>query len=324
MSSDIGQRPNERPSKVIYQPEQIINLRREIEGGIVSAGIAAAADFLAGNNKPWTYYLGIGLGRMAVATGIPGAAATMYVVGDVVDAVLFKSPDGSDVRFFLNGVQSASFDTYAATAIWEAVQINLGGGGPHRLDILNFGPSTKPGATGVAWLGIGPITVSGTGAFAQPNGGFNMDVVAFRIKDAEADANLATLPIAVPSGLTIPQLQAWVDAVAPEIDELTEGTLEEVSVTISLTLPGGLKASPSTGALNERGGLISFNTTGPRRESVRIPAMSRTIMPGDSFSLSDTDVAALITRLTTATTAANIRPVTPNNYQYATAVKAEK
>lgn len=309
---------------MLYQPYEIVNLRKEINGGIVSAAIVAAAEFIAGNNKPWTYYLGVGLGSMAVATGIPGAAATMYVVGDLVDATLFKSPDGSDVRFFLDGVQIASFDTYAATTLWEAVQVSVGGGGPHRLDIVNFGPSADPSATGVAFMGLGPITISGAGAYAQPSGGLTLDTIVFRIKDSEADASLASIPVSIPSGSTLAEIQTWVDAIAPEIDALTDGVVSEISVTIGLTVPGGLKADPLREALNERGGLISFDTSGPRRESVRIPAFNKVLMPGDSFSITGDEVDALVTRLTTATTAGNIRPVTPQNYNYTGAISAKK
>jgi hypothetical protein len=309
---------------MLYEPRLIVNVRNNIETGIVSALFAAAVDFIAGTNKPWTYYLGVGLGQMALATGIPGATATLYVVGDTVDAVLFKSPDGSDVRVFLNGIAHSTLDTYAAAAVWEAFNINgLVGGQVNRLDLVNVGPSPNPNATGIAWFGLGPITVNGSNAYAkgaiQP-----MNTLAIRIKDAEADSNLATLPIYLPDGLTLAQVQAYADAILPEIDALTDGTIEEVSVTFQLTLPGGLAATPAVGALNERGGLISFETTGPRRDSVRIPAMSRDLMPGDSFAITATQVAAFITRLTTATTAANIRPVTAQNYQFTNAISGKK
>lgn len=309
---------------VIYQPaiDRVFSLRENLGYGIVGALYYAAADFIAGQNKPWSYYLGVGLGSMAVATGVPGAAATMYFVGDMVDLIFFKSPDGSDVRLFLNGVALASVDTFAAAAIWELVQLTgLGGVGFNRLDIVNFGPSPNPDATGIPWLAIGPVTVYGANAQIQERG---MDTIVFRIQDAEQNSPLASLPINVPSGFTVAQLQTYVDAVAPEVDALTEGQIVEAIVTIGLTLPTGLKNAPVSGAFNERGGLITFDTAGPRKDSVRIPAMSRTIMPGDSFALTQAAVAAFITRLTTATTAANIRPVSAQNYNFVAARAGKK
>jgi hypothetical protein len=309
---------------MLYQPREIINVAENIGVGFTAAALVAAGDFLAGESKPWAFYPGVALGSMAVATGIPGAAATMYVVGDTVDALLFKSPDGSDVRVFLNGVAYASLDTYAAAAVWESVNITgLVGGQVNRIDIFNYGPSADPDATGIQWLALGPITVNGTNAYALQRE-IAMDTLAVRITDAETDATAATLPIYLPSGSTLAEVQAYADAVLPEIDAVTGGVISEATITFTLTLPGGLKASAETGILNERGGLISFNTTGPRRDSVRIPAISRSIMAGDSFDVASGAVATLVTRLTTATTAANIQPRTVQDYQFVSALTGKK
>jgi hypothetical protein len=308
---------------IIYQPREIINVRDEIAGGIVGALIAAAADFISGNNKPWSYYLGVGIGTMAVATGIPGAAATIYCIGDTVDAVLFHSPDGSLVRVYLNGILQASIDTYAVGAIWEALNINgLVGGQVNRIDIVNFAPSDNEDATGIPWLAIGPITVNGSNAYAL--GANHMNTLAVRLRDAETDSPDATIPIYLSEGLTLAQVQTYADAILPEIDAVTESQIVEATVTFNLTLVGGLKSVPVAASFNERGGLITFTTTGPRADSVRIPAILHSIMGGDSFSLEDTDIAALITRLLTATTAATIRPRTSQDYQFSAARSGKK
>lgn len=309
---------------IIYQPGEVVNLRKELFGGFVGAVTAAAVDFIAGNNKPWTYYLGVGLGTAAYATGIPGFTATIYAVGDTVDAIFFKSPDGSDVRVFLNGVAHSTIDTYAAAAVWEAINFNgLVGGQVNRLDIVNYGPSPNGNATGIPWLALGPITVNGVGAYAQ---GATMayNTIAYRIRDDEADTSEDTLAVYAPAGLTLAQYQAFADFQAPLVDALTEGQITAVQLNITLTLPGGLKATPVAGALNERGGLITFDTTGPRADSVRIPAMSRTIMPGDSFSLEDNDVSALINSLLTVHAGSTVRPRTTQDYQFVAARKAKK
>lgn len=148
--------------------------------------------------------------------------------------------------------------------------------------------------------------------------------IVFRFKDAESDTREDSQPIYVPTGFTLAEYQAYVDAVAPEIDAASESQLVEVNMTLSMTLPGGLKGAPVAASLNERGGLITFDTTGPRADSFRIPAILHSIMPGDSFSLEETEIAAIVTRLTTATTAANIRPRTSQDWQFSAARKGSK
>lgn len=309
---------------IIYQPREIINLRKEFFGGFIAALEAAAVDFISGNNKPWTYYLGIGLGTAAYATGIPGATATIYFVGDTLDAVLFKSPDGSDVRFFLNGVAHSGVDTYAAASIWETINITGAiGGQTNRLDIVNYGPSSNPDATGTMWLGLGPVTVYGDDAYAL-EAKLAYNTIAYRLQDSETDTKEATLPVYVPTGLTLAQYQAFVDFQAPLIDAMSGAKLTNIQITLNMTLPGGLKATPADASLNERGGLISFSTTGPRADSVWIPAILPTIMSGDAFSLEDAAVSAFINSLLTVHGGSTIRPRTVQDYQFSAARKGSK
>lgn len=310
---------------MLYQPGLVFNPKLAIAGGIVYAATRAAIDFIAGENKPWSYYLGSAFGGAALATGIPGAAATLYIVGDSVDLLLLHSPDGSDVRLYLNGIEQAQVDAYVVTEVWQHSIIGgLLPGVVNRVDIVN-NVSTNPNKTSsVNWLALGSVTVSGSNAYALGGSIANMDTIAFRLKDSEQDSVYATLPIYIPAGSTLAQIQTYSDAVAAEIDAVSGSQIVEINVTIALTIPGGVKGSPAAGSLNERGGLISFDTTGPRADSVRIPGILTTIMPGDSFLLTQTDVAALITRLTTATTAASIRPVTAQNYQYSAARNGKK
>lgn len=310
---------------MLYQPGLVFNPKLAIGAGIVYAAIRAAIDFVSGDNKPWSYYLGSAFGGAALATGIPGAAATLHAVGDSVDLLLFHSPDGSDVQIFLNGIQQAQIDAFAVTAGWQTFRVSgLAAGVINRIDIVNLANTNPEKTSPINWLALGPVTVNGSDSFALGGSVLGMDTLAFRLKDSEQDALYQTIPVYVNSGRTLAELQAYVDAIAPEIDAVTGSRIMEVSVVVQLTLPAGLKATPDTLVLNERGGLISFNTSGPRADSFRIPAIKPAIMPGDSFSLSDAAVAALITRLTTGTTAANIRPVTAQGYQYTTARNGKK
>lgn len=296
-----------------------------MEAGIVRAGIEAAIGFVSQENKPWSYYAGVFAGAAAVATGIPLAAATIYVVGDTLDAQIFKSPDSSDLRVFLNGVQVADLETYAASALWEAIQINLAPDQVNRVDFVNNGVGVQ-NAGNIAWLAISQLIVNGSGN-EQILEAFNMpyDTLNFRFQDSESDASLASVPIYVPqNGLSLAEIQTYSDLIGPEIQAMSDAKCVSVTITLELTLFAGIPANPVAGSLNERGGLISFDTDGPRRDSVRIPAIKHSIMSGNEFSVAGTEAAALIDTLTNEKTAANIQPVTAQDYNFLTAIKGKK
>lgn len=148
--------------------------------------------------------------------------------------------------------------------------------------------------------------------------------VVFRLKDDEADTKMASMPFYLPDGLTVAEVQAWVNLAAPQVDDATGAQIVSVDIAFAATLPAGLKAAPLADAFNERGGLITFDTTGDRRESVRIPSILTSIMPGNEFSLEDAAIAPLVTTLTTQTTGANIQPLTPYGYEFVDAVRGKK
>lgn len=310
---------------MIYAPLIAFNVARALGESFIATLLGLVADFLAGSNKPWTYYAGNIFGYSAMATGIPGAAATLYVIGDTVDLLLFKSPDGSDVRIFLNGINHVSIDTYAAAAVWETVNIGgLIGGVKNRIDIVNYGPSANANATGVMWLGLGPVQVTGANAQIEGVDLMAYDTIAIRLQDDEQNSPLGTFAVHIPTGSTLAQVQTYLDAIAAELDAVTGCKIVEANVTFNLTLPGGLKATPDTNILAERGGLVAFNTAGPRKGSVRIPGIKYSVMPGDTFDVEAAPVGALVTRLLTSTTAGNIRPVSDAGYNFTAALAGKK
>lgn len=310
---------------VNVQPTDVLNLRRAVGLGLYSAVFRIAADFLAGENKDWTYYAGVLSGATVAATGIDGATASLAVIASSVKAQVLRNPNGGEIEVFIDGVLQGTIDLYAAQEAWELVEIFVD---PVATAVRNIElRNNVAGAAAYSWMALGLFELTrlnGTPIYQERTPIMAYNAVAFRIKDAETDTRESSMAIYLPTGLTIAQYQAWVDAVAPEVDALTDGEITSVELTLTLTLPAGLKPSPVAGSLNERGGLITFDTTGPRADSVRIPAFNRTIMPGAEFSLTDTDVAAFITRLTTATTAANIRPRTSQDYQFEAARKGVK
>lgn len=308
---------------------QAFNLYEAAGKGLVSTLYRIGSDFLAGENKPWYYYVGVLGGSTVVGTGIPGAIAALTATAHYLDVQVQKNPDGGEIQILVDGAQQGIIDSVAATAIWDTVRVNLWptgapAGGARKVEFVSN--AVAPAA--FAWMALGDVTL-----FREDEDPEYVErtllpmpyvTLAVRIRDSESDTREATVPLYLPVGKTLAEYQAYANAVLPEIDFMTEGKITSAEITLPLTLPAGLKANPEDGSINERGGLITFDTTGPRADSVRIPAIARSIMTGNSFSLSHSSVADFILRLTTATTTANIRPRTSQDYEYSAARKGAK
>jgi len=120
-----------------------------------------------------------------------------------------------------------------------------------------------------------------------------VNVMNFRWQDDESDTKYASQPIYLPTGFTLAEYQAFATAAAPVLDAVTESQLASIDMTLALTKPGGLKGAPIGSALNERGGLIGYDTAGQFNDSLRIPAILHSIMTGDAFSITDPLIAAV-------------------------------
>jgi hypothetical protein len=125
-----------------------------------------------------------------------------------------------------------------------------------------------------------------------------VNTINYRLQDDESDTKFATIPIYVPTGFTLAQYQTFADAQAPLIDAITGSKIAAIDLSVALTPVGGLKATPVTDTVNERGGLIGMETAGQFNDSVRIPNILWSIMTGDNFSLADTDISAFVLSLT--------------------------
>lgn len=312
---------------MIYEPRVAVNLYEIIGGALIRAALLALGDFIAEDNKPWSHYLGAAFGYAAAATGIPGAAAILYVVGESVDVALLHSPDGSLADVFLDGVLVASVDTYAGSNSWVTTVISgLTAGILHQIRIVNTANPNGDKTSTIEWLALGPITVNGSGAYALGAQTMAHNTIIFRLQDAETDVVTGSIPVYVPTGLLLDSYQSWASAMGALIDLVTGSKIAAIEMVVRLDLPGGIKASPVAASLNERGGLISFDTSGPNKDSVRIPAITTTIMPGDSFLITETNIANLITKLTTSTAAGaeTLRPVTTDEFNWVAARKGSK
>lgn len=308
---------------MIYAPQLVFNVRKALEGAFIKAGQQLAGDFLAQNNQPWTFYVGSVFGHAAAATGIPGAAAVLYVIGDTLDYYVLKTPEGSDVKVFLNGVQVTSLPTFAATEAWELIQgLVLDNNRVNEIVFVNDGPATG-NESGISWMTLGPIEViNGFAEGAQP---VAYNTITFRTQDTETDGNKTkSIPVNLPTGHTLAEYQAWSDNAAPILDAALDAKIVAAELNLNLTLPGGLKGAAANNVLNERGGLLSFTTTGPRNDSVWLPGIKRSLMPGDAVNTASTEIQAVVTLLTTETTAADIRPVTVQDYLFSDLLGGKK
>lgn len=311
---------------VIYEPQPYFNVQLAAQASFFNALARAATDYIIGEGKPWAYYLGYGIGGAALATGIQGAQATLYVIGAGTVKLFFeKAPGAAIAGVFLDGVAEANLNLDDEILDILEYTFNIPDDGlKHAIMVQNLGTDPESANNPDNWLsilGIEPVV--------EVNLEERLEVMAyvtlaFRLRDSEQDSPDATLPIYVPTGFTLAQLQTYADAIAPEIDATTGSQIVEINVTVPLTIVAGLKAVPDAAALNERGGLITFDTSGPRADSVRIPAILTSLMPGKTFDVEGGVVGTLVTRLTTATTAASIRPKTVQDYNYTSARKGSR
>lgn len=125
-----------------------------------------------------------------------------------------------------------------------------------------------------------------------------VNTINYRLQDAESDVKTAAFPLYVPTGLTLAQYQTFADTAAEVIDNVTGSEIVGIDMTLALTIPAGLKASPVAASLNERGGLLGMETAGQFNDSVRIPAILVSLMSGDSFLVDSTEMSALTLLLT--------------------------
>src|SRR5204863_8007085 len=86
------------------------------------------------------------------------------------------------------------------------------------------------------------------------------DIISYGIRDYTGDKK--DVPYFIPSGGTIASAQALADTTAPLIDLATDGKIMNITMTIQLTVPSGLKSAPAVGNTVHEGALIDFSVVG--------------------------------------------------------------
>ena len=318
---------------MIYAPRDVFDLRLAILTGIFKAITSAAVDFIAEENKPWEYYLGVGFGETSVAaTGWVGASATVYFVGETFDTLFLHSPEGSSVDLFLDGVLYTSVDTFLDDVpAWQAFGIaGLAGGVLHRLDIVNAVNENEEKTSPINWLAFGEIEVGGEGAYAQGrSSGMATYNISYSLLDDDGDTDTFAIKVLAASH-TMAQITEAAQDFALLLDEVTGSKIAGIAVTLEASLPGGLKSSPVGTIENQKGATLSFTLDGsPYRDSMRIPGVKVGLFTGKNLNTADTDVDALIDAITggivvTADSGATVEPANRFEFEYASLASAVK
>lgn len=304
---------------VIYEPQLLFNVQAALTQSFISAIGRLAADYVRGQNQPWQYYLGYGFGGAALATGIPGANAILYVIGSGTLRIAFeKSPGAAEARIFLDGVAEGDLDlSDEAIAVFDYF-VNIPNDGQyHSVSVLNLGTIELEGATD--WLSILAIEAT-TAAFAPKEATpMAVFVISATIQDAKTTGsarvrNRQSAPVYLPQGaLTLAQVNTWHDAYITALDGLTGGTILSSSIILTPTLPAGLKGTPEAGSDVQEGGLFSFDLGNGYSEGIRVPGLKAALFGADGQSIPVTGVTAvedwiaLLTGVTIAGQAASDR-----------------
>ncbi|CAG0958259.1 hypothetical protein ANRL2_00647 [Anaerolineae bacterium] len=284
---------------MIYEPHKLFNVALALEQAFVNAIARVAVDYVRQQGKPWEYYVGYYLGGAALATGIPGANAILYVIGSGTVKIVFeKSPGAAQARVFLDGVGDADLDL--ADEIIDTFEhfVNIPNDGQwHNLQILNLGTIELEGATD--WLSILAIE-SSTVTFSQPEFvPMAVFVVSASIQSAQGASsariqNRKSMPIYIPQGaLTLADIVAYHDAYLGLLDFVTGGVIRASQIILTPALPGTLKATAVANTKIQECGLLSFDLGNGYTDSVAIPAINPALVNTDGQTLITTGGAAV-------------------------------
>jgi hypothetical protein len=124
-----------------------------------------------------------------------------------------------------------------------------------------------------------------------------VSVISFGVTDFAGARK--SFPIYVPAATTLAQAQAWITAGAPILDALIDGKIDDVSITLTGTLPGGLKSSAVSGNTVREGALWAWDPAGTDFEyGDYMPSAANADFVGDVLDDTNTDVTDWIAQMT--------------------------
>lgn len=139
-------------------------------------------------------------------------------------------------------------------------------------------------------------------------------LASVQVEDSRTEVTTFDQPFDFDSTVTVPgDLLTWIQGLGAAIDLVSDGAITKLRISLFFPLPGGIKTTPTAGSDNEKTGLITLAATGiPYAYGIDVPAIKNSKLTGNQVNTSDTDVAALITYLTTTT----LTGITPTDRGY--------
>ena len=126
------------------------------------------------------------------------------------------------------------------------------------------------------------------------------NIFSYTILDDDGNERAVPIYCTLLGTLTITQIQALSVAISAILDDVTDGKILKGSLTLSLDLDAGIKATPATGSNVQESGLIAFEASGtPYTWSIDIPAFIQAAFAGKAIDLSNSAVNDFIDLLIT-------------------------
>lgn len=105
----------------------------------------------------------------------------------------------------------------------------------------------------------------------------------------DADGNRSSMPLYYvfdDTSLTLAQLRSEAQTNVSQLDAISDGQVVGTTLTLSLALPGGLKASPAAGSNVQETGLNTFNLITPAGKAFAydIPAIAQVVLSGKTIN----------------------------------------
>jgi hypothetical protein len=128
----------------------------------------------------------------------------------------------------------------------------------------------------------------------------------FSISVIDADGNNASMPVyfEYDDATSLSSLMSFIRVTVGELDSVTDGKVQGVSMQLAISLPLGLKASPVAGSNVQEVGLISYTLSGREDRSYgqAIPAVKQASLTGKVINQAETAMAIWLARMTTPST----------------------
>lgn len=111
-----------------------------------------------------------------------------------------------------------------------------------------------------------------------------VDLISYAVDDV--DGKRGHVHVYVPATYTLAQLQTFAENLAADLDAVTGAKIASITVTKSLTLPGGLKAAATASHYINQGGNFSFDAADTDyRHTTRVPAVLEALCAGDVINI---------------------------------------